>query len=478
MVKTIPKDFFKNRLIRHRLVLASCFAVAVGITVLGAFDATSLLQTEGTVDSSFKFTTYPKRPKLRPGMAFTPRRFFADDKYDGGLLRVQDDARRVGFVDCRGSIAVPLKFADAGEFTDEVAPAAVDASGGVKWGVIDAKGEWVVSPQFSSAPIFYKGSALLHNSTTGNQELVDQTGRVLFEYSGQCDRVGSVYVISDMGKFGLIDAKGQSLLPQVYDGISKLHNSGRIEECTIDGISIESGPEDEQHLLIEKDQQVGLVDSNGRILCKPKFEAICSVRNNHLVFRGDTMYGVADLSGAVVIPPKFDFLTGYDKVMVAGASGDWSLIDGSGKPIAGAPKISGVNASLGMPWLSEGLGAVLIGDKFGYVDECGKLVIKPQFSWAGRFHDGRAAVWDGGALVHYIDTTGKPIGPHFASISPFVKGTAKVSSPGILYFIKARDEEESAVAKRGKEQISAIKNRMFVVYPHRHTLFRHVTHHV
>ena len=62
----------------------------------------------------------------------------------------------------------------------------------------------------------------------------------------------------------------------------------------------------------------------------------------------------------------------------------------------------------------EGLAAVKLGEKWGYVDQRGTLVIPPQFAMAGRFSDGRAAVirprdvrWP--MRVGHIDTAGKVI---------------------------------------------------------------------
>jgi hypothetical protein len=73
---------------------------------------------------------------------------------------------------------------------------------------------------------------------------------------------------------------------------------------------------------------------------------------------------------------------------------------------------------------------------WGYIDKTGKLVIKPEFSLAGDFSEGLAAVEVGGKLVNhvyrsgkhgYIDKSGKfVIEAQFASASEFSEGLAKV----------------------------------------------------
>jgi hypothetical protein len=54
----------------------------------------------------------------------------------------------------------------------------------------------------------------------------------------------------------------------------------------------------------------------------------------------------------------------------------------------------------------SGLFPVIVGDKWGYIDKTGKIVINPQFDYANQFSDGLAAVYIGDKYG-YIDRTGK-----------------------------------------------------------------------
>jgi hypothetical protein len=69
-------------------------------------------------------------------------------------------------------------------------------------------------------------------------------------------------------------------------------------------------------------------------------------------------------------------------------------------------------------------------DRIGFVDASGKLVIKPEFSDAGTFHEGLAAAkqsGEGNTKWGYIDTTGKwVIAPKYSEVSPFIDGAAAV----------------------------------------------------
>jgi len=57
---------------------------------------------------------------------------------------------------------------------------------------------------------------------------------------------------------------------------------------------------------------------------------------------------------------------------------------------------------------SEGLAAVKIDDKWGYIDRSGKIVIEPLFGLAMKFRNGLAVVHDGGR-VYYVNRTGEII---------------------------------------------------------------------
>ena len=80
---------------------------------------------------------------------------------------------------------------------------------------------------------------------------------------------------------------------------------------------------------------------------------------------------------------------------------------------------------------SEGLAAVFIGGKCGFIDKTGRIVINPQFGEAKRFTDGLAAVRIGDDTTGkwgFIDKTGHyVINPQFDYARSFSEGLAAVS---------------------------------------------------
>ena len=62
----------------------------------------------------------------------------------------QDPKGSVGFINMKGEVVIPLKFQYAGQFSEGLAYA---ESGG-KWGYIDTKGSWVITPRYGKAQGF------------------------------------------------------------------------------------------------------------------------------------------------------------------------------------------------------------------------------------------------------------------------------------------------------------------------------------
>lgn len=90
---------------------------------------------------------------------------------------------------------------------------------------------------------------------------------------------------------------------------------------------------------------------------------------------------------------------------------------------------------------SEGLAAVsLDGQRYGYIDLLGQLVIEPQFTHAEPFREGLAPA-QFGDLYGYIDRTGSfVIPPQFEAAEPFFDGRAQIALGGKTGYINHRGD--------------------------------------
>ena len=90
---------------------------------------------------------------------------------------------------------------------------------------------------------------------------------------------------------GLLNAKGEVILPNIYDDIC-LFAYDRI--------------------LIEKNGKFGIVDTSGKILAEPKYDQIFDAGEYTIGFIIDNKVGFMNTNGSVVINPKFDKATSYN----------------------------------------------------------------------------------------------------------------------------------------------------------------------
>jgi hypothetical protein len=104
----------------------------------------------------------------------------------------------------------------------------------------------------------------------------------------------------------------------------------------------------------------------------------------------------------MVIPPQFEEVGSFvDGLAAVKVQGKYGYIDKAGKTVI-KPQYDFANR------FSEGLARVRLGDKFGYVDRTGRMAIPPQFLEAYAFSEGLAWV-DLGDRLGAIDRSGKVI---------------------------------------------------------------------
>jgi len=130
----------------------------------------------------------------------------------------------------------------------------------------------------------------------------------------------------------------------------------------------------------------------------------------------------------IAIQPKYDFAKEFKEGLAAVKVGDkWGFIDKTGKEVI-KPKYENVYG------FNEGLAAVRLGKKWGFVDKTGKEVIKPKYDEVfgylavldAKFKEGLSAVSLNGKFG-YIDKTGKEVIKHkYLYANHFSEGLAVV----------------------------------------------------
>ena len=148
-----------------------------------------------------------------------------------------------------------------------------------------------------------------------------------------------------------------------------------------------------------------------------------------LPVRQNGKWGYIDRTGKIVIKPQFlsaeEFSEGLAAVTVRTKQGlVYGYIGLTGKFVI-SPRFENPG------YFREGMAQMRVGDRTGYINKAGKVVVKPIYGFdCGDFHEGLARVQIGLGIsgkVAYIDSTGKMIIPtQFEAGTDFAEGLAAV----------------------------------------------------
>jgi hypothetical protein len=288
-----------------------------------------------------------------------------DGEFHNGLLEiaVADGV----YVDASGKKAIEKKFYRGWDFSEGLA-VAMEKDGG-KWGYINTKGEFAITPRFVWSPMDYVWP---------------------FE--------GGFAKIEVAGKFGYIDHSGDlAIQARFLDGDSFHDEMARV---------VVEGPCAYAQILEESP-------------C-PDFEVLPKGAKTQQPLPA-CKYTFIDKSGSIISEQRYDYALPFAEALAPVRIGKlWGYIDKKGLMVV-APRFDSASS------FSDGLGLVSENGLFGYVDRKGTYIIRPEFKRAESFAEGRAVVGDTDSGYWYIDHNGtQAISGKFALASPFFKGLAHV----------------------------------------------------
>jgi hypothetical protein len=141
---------------------------------------------------------------------------------DAGLMWFTEDGKEYGFINEKGKQVIEPKFDYCSSFEDGICVVGVnktvDSQTEMRYGVIDTKGEYLISPQKKEIYNMGEGRIAFYNSTTK--------------------------------KWGIWDKNGNEILPATYDDISAY-------SCGL--------------ALVEKNSKYGYIDKNGNEVIAPRY---------------------------------------------------------------------------------------------------------------------------------------------------------------------------------------------------------------
>jgi WG containing repeat len=292
-------------------------------------------EKEGVIDKSGREVVPPTSKYLCIGL-------FSALFNDGlAVVSTQDG---FGYIDITGNEVIAPKFKSVHNFSEGLA----EVTSGDKWGFIDTRGEFVISPKYDGCIPNLASKSLFDDNTCAYHE-----SRLGFS--------NGIALVFLNGKAGLIDKKGDELLPCAYECIGPFING---------------------FAWVIKDRLMGAIDARARLVVPIKYDAIPSFGFD-LVYFNDGIapaglhgkYGFIDTSGNEVIPFIYEEFNGdfSSGTIAAMQNGKWGYINKSGKVIIPP------NYEKAEPF-SEALAAVSLHGKWGFIDTAGKFVIQPHYN--------------------------------------------------------------------------------------------------
>lgn len=322
---------------------------------------------------------------------------------------------RYGLMDTAGNVICRPSFSQIGVPYFDLKSEPVPATKGRKWGFINTKGEWVVRPQFEYAGDFHNGLAKV--IVKGKTGYIRQDGTMAIEprFEGGDYFFDTITLVFENNQSQYINTRGEILFGE------KFCYAWPFQDGVAEGSTCEFN-EGEEELW-------GAINANGEYIFTPQFEEPPRFLNNTTALAmKDRLWGVIGVDGHWIVSPKYDYAChawAGDLAWVRTESDEkWSLIGSNGKVIT-AQKFDDRDA------FNEGLAAVKIGDRYGFIDTTGTVVftLEPEY-YPLHFSDGLALVVqtvDSTDRWGYINKKGEwVIPPQFSDANHFHGGLAYV----------------------------------------------------
>lgn len=184
--------------------------------------------------------------------------------------------------------------------------------------------------------------------------------------------------------------------------------------------------------MLQKEGKWAYVNTKGDVVINGDFDEANSFREGYAVVEKNGGRFVIDERGSIVFTNRYITESFSEGLILARRAGTWGFIGRRGE-IAVPFRFSDAND------FHEGLAAVVVKEKIGYIDKSGSWVIEPRLEtmeyaadWVRlpNFSEG-LAVYRDGASYGYIDKKGLVVIPaSFQRAMPFSEGLAQVSVGG------------------------------------------------
>jgi len=228
---------------------------------------------------------------------------------------------KYGYINKEGVFAIPQKFDEAYDFSDDLASVKV----GSKYGFIDKTGRMVIPPMYDAPGFFIDGIAIVELDQASfvidknNKKVIDKSFQGLSTFSEGLARFES------NGKAGFIDKKGNvKIKPTLFFSTER---SKRLMYFSEGASPIEVEKNVGNDVNGRTLHKFGYINQDGKTIIEPQFDFAGPFRNGIAVVSLNSNFGYIDKKGKFLIPPVFAnagyFINGIARASGGGAFGDY-----------------------------------------------------------------------------------------------------------------------------------------------------------
>ncbi len=268
--------------------------------------------------------------------------------------------KRWGLIDAEGSIVLSPEYEAIGEFK-RFGYAVMQRNGGV--GLLDKGGRELVRPRYEDLKVL--DSTLIAVRERGEWMVIDLEGRMVLDRGYERVQVWNNRYLTYRrnGKWGIVDRGGRELAPARYDEIAL---------------------EKQRYFLTRQGKLLGLLSPEGEEILSNVAVEINILSDSLFFFRKGSLWGAVDRNGRQLIPPEYDSYTKVsDNFIKLVTEGRFSLYSTSCKRVIAEEGYEDFYA------FSPRYVMVKSDWQLGLLDWCGQVILSPRYSEI-QMYEGRA----------------------------------------------------------------------------------------
>ncbi len=308
------------------------------------------------------------------------------------------DGNRKGLADNKGKVIIPPIYDDLGwsEGGTAVFEDVIGYKMGELWGLISTRNIKITTPDYirlipydyhlliASKPDSYKLNEIYGLVTLSGKTIID------FKYSHLRTGIqGLIASIKQDGKFsfGILDSKGNSLVPFLYKNIEMVSRNiyaledfnGKIHLVNEEGKSLINLPIDaikplNDYLLIyEQEGKKGILKNDGQLISVASYQNFKMVDDQSLHALPQTRWQIFDYQNDQKRTYDYDFIVPLDKSLYKTRRSNYSFIIQENGEVLFKIKDSDIHV------LNDSLASITLNGKKGVIDYTGKLIIPADF---------------------------------------------------------------------------------------------------